>query len=173
MRRLLILPLLFAVVACPRDKRHARTDSLPVDTGMKLDTTPTNLGDVPANIGKAVPDTFTPRKLPTTGSAGGEVVPPAPGPLTAAVEREQSMTKFCFQEFGQKADPTLRGNVAMLVTVRAAGITDARVADSKWSSRAGGAVNRCLNERARQAWRLAPGAVQPGRYVVQLTFTGT
>jgi hypothetical protein len=61
----------------------------------------------------------------------------------------------------------------MLVTVGSSGITEARVADANWTSRAAGsAVNRCLNERAKLAWKLAPGAVRNGSYVVQLSFRG-
>ena len=174
MRRLLILPLLLVVAACPRDKKTAARDSIPVDSTLALDTTPADLSGLKANLPAAAPDTFTPRQPPVAarGSSAGEVVPSAPEPLMAAVQREQSFTKFCFQEFGQKSDPTLRGNVAMVVTVGSNGITDARVGDSKWSSQSGRAVNRCLNERARQAWRLAPGAVRNGRYVVQLSFSG-
>jgi hypothetical protein len=93
--------------------------------------------------------------------------------LVDAVEREQSATRFCYTEFGQKADPTLRGNVAMVVTINNNGISDARVGDAKWtSSSAGRAVNRCLDQKAKQAWNVAPGAVKPGKYVVQLSFSG-
>jgi hypothetical protein len=83
------------------------------------------------------------------------------------------MTKFCFTEFGQKSDPTLRGNVAMVVTVSANGISNATVGDARWSGQtAGKAVNNCLNQKAKLAWKLAPGAVKPGKYVVQLSFSG-
>ena len=72
-----------------------------------------------------------------------------------------------------KADPSLRGNVAMVVTIGGSGVTDAEVGDSKWTGAAAGrAVNRCLNQKAKQAWNVAPGAVKPGRYVVQLSFSG-
>jgi hypothetical protein len=99
--------------------------------------------------------------------------PEAPSPLLDAVEREQSATRFCYTEFGQKADPSLRGNVAMVVTIGNSGVTDARVGDAKWTGSAGRAVNRCLDQKAKQAWNVAPGAVKPGRYVVQLSFSGT
>jgi hypothetical protein len=90
-----------------------------------------------------------------------------------AVQREQSFTRFCYTEFGQKSDPTLRGNVAMVVSVGASGITGARVGDSNWSGQnAGRAVNSCLNDKAKMAWKLSPGTVKPGSYVVQLSFSG-
>jgi hypothetical protein len=90
-----------------------------------------------------------------------------------AVQREQGATRFCYSEFGQKADPTLRGNVALAVTVSRTGISDVHVGDSRWTGNAAGsAVNRCLNQRLKQAWKLSPGAVKPGIYTVQLSFSG-
>jgi hypothetical protein len=62
----------------------------------------------------------------------------------------------------------------MVVTIGSSGVTEATVGDSKWSGAAAGrAVNRCLDQKAKQAWNVAPGSVKPGRYVVQLSFTGT
>jgi hypothetical protein len=90
----------------------------------------------------------------------------------AAVDRERSFSRFCYQEFGQKVDPTLAGGVAIVVSVGKSGITDAKVASDSWSSNAGGAVNRCLDQRASAAWKLADGAVPAGKYVVRMTFTG-
>ena len=89
-----------------------------------------------------------------------------------AVSRERTSSQFCYQEFGQKVDPSLTGGVAFVVAIGSTGITDARVANDSWSSNAGTGVNRCLNERAASAWKLAAGAVPAGRYVVRMTFTG-
>ena len=170
----MILPMMLLFAACPKDKT-AKRDSMPIDT-THLDTTQaTDLSQLKTNLPPAEPDTFKQRKLPTatTSSAGGGLsVPAAPAALTEAVQREQSMTKFCFTEFGQKSDPSLRGNVAMVVTVGASGITNAAVGDARWSGSAGKAVDSCLNQKAKLAWKLAPGAVKPGKYVVQLSFSG-
>ena len=170
----MILPMMLLFAACPKDKT-AKRDSMPIDT-THLDTTQTaDLSSIKTSLPPAEPDTFKQRKLPTatTGSAGGGLsVPAAPGALTEAVQREQSMTKFCFTEFGQKSDPSLRGNVAMVVTVGAGGITNATVGDARWSGSAGKAVDNCLNQKAKLAWKLAPGVVKPGKYVVQLSFSG-
>ena len=89
-----------------------------------------------------------------------------------AVARERTSSQFCYQEFGQKVDPSLNGGVALVVTVGGSGITDAKVASDTWSSSAGKPVNRCLDERAESAWKLAAGAVPAGKYVVRMTFTG-
>lgn len=169
-----VIPLVLLLAGCPKDEKQARRDSIPVDT-THLDTvTATDLSKIQANIPAAEPDTFKKRKLtPPPSMASSENVPRAPGELMDAVEREQSVTKFCYTEFGQKVDPRLSGNVAMVVTVGSEGITNATVGDSRWSgSAAGRAVNNCLNQKAKQAWKLAPGAVKPGKYVVQLSFSG-
>ena len=180
-QRLALLPLLAILAACPGDKK--KTTQLPVDT-MKpestkvatTDTTPTDLGTVKTNLPKAAPDTFHQQKLtPSGGDVGSSSrtsFADAPAPLLDAVQREQSATRFCYTEFGQKADPTLRGNVAMVVTIGNSGITEAHVGDAKWSGSAGRAVDRCLDQKAKQAWNVAPGAVKPGHYVVQLSFSG-
>jgi len=156
MNRLALIPFALVLAACPPDK--------PKPAPVQADTTPLNMDSLKTAIPPAAPDTFkrpVARVLP----------PPAPPALLEAVEREQSFSKFCYQEFGQKSDPTLRGGVAMVVTMGKNGIEAAKVVDDSWSSRAPGrAVNACLNEKAAQAWKPDPGAVKPGDYVVQLTF---
>ena len=182
-KRLAFLPLLAIALACPGDKKkdtaQLPVDSLKADSTKTLataDTTPADLGKIKTNLPKAAPDTFHEQKLKPSGGgvgdAGRSSFADAPTPLVDAVEREQSATRFCYTEFGQKSDPTLRGNVAMVVTIGNSGVTDAKVGDAKWSGTAGRAVNRCLDQKAKQAWNVAPGAVKPGRYVVQLSFSG-
>ena len=170
MKRLALVPLMMLLIACPRDKREADTlavEPVPVDT--------TDLSEVASNIPDAAPDTFKARQpTPPPRAATSSPIPQAPAALMAAVQREQSFSRFCYQEFGQKADPSLAGNVAMVVTVGSQGVTDARVGDSNWSSSAAGsAVNRCLNEKAGIAWKVGAGDVRPGKYVVPLSFRGT
>ena len=173
MKRWLAIPLLGVMLACPRDKKE-RAENIPVDTA-KADTT--NLSNVASSMPATAPDTFKVQKLTppagaTGGGSGGESgLPQAPPELLAAVEREQGTSRFCFTEFGKKADPSLRGGVTMMVTIASAGVSEARVQNSQWSGSAGSAVNRCLNERAERAWKVAPGVVKPGRYAVRLNFT--
>ncbi len=142
---------------------------------MQIDSTPVDLSKVQTSLPPAAPDTFKPLKLPTsTGrSSGGGGYPMAPAALMEAVSREQAFSRFCFQEFGQKNDPSLRGSVSMIVSVDANGVSDARVGGANWSSNMGSGVSRCLNEKAKKAWKLAPGAVKPGTYAVPLRFSGS
>lgn len=178
MKRLALLPFAVVLMACPGDKKPQRAASIPIDTAPPpADTAQTNLSTIKANTPTAAPDTFRQRKLVPSGAEaagrGEPGLPEAPQPLLDAVEREESASQFCFVEFGKKSDPGLRGNVLMAVSVGGGGITGARVASSAWSGPAGKAVNRCLDERAARAWKLAPGAVKPGRYSVRLTFSGS
>lgn len=150
------------LAACPGERAKPRANAVVEDT------TPINLDSVRTAIPAAAPDTFKPPVAEPVRAR--PQIPPAPPALVEVVQREQSFTKFCYQEFGQKVDPALRGGVAMVVTVASAGITRARVADDSWSSKAGKAVNACLAEKAPTAWTPPPGAVKPGEYVVQLSF---
>ena len=165
---------LIAVTACPgerRDKDSAKAAAIPVDT------TPTDLSKVQTSLPPAMPDTFKAPARTVARRSAGEVVreppiPPAPPALMEAVSRERTFSRFCYQEFGQKVDPTLTGGVALVVTVGASGLSDAKVASDSWSSNAGAAVNKCLDQRAASAWKLTRGAVPAGKYVVRMTFSG-
>jgi hypothetical protein len=146
------------------------TKQTPVDTTFKVDTHQVPLESLTTNVPPPAPDTFTPPKIETRPAPTRPQYPMAPEALMEAVRREQSFTQFCYQEFGQKSDPQLRGGVAMLVTVGTSGVTAAHVANDSWTSKFGKAVNRCLNQRAKDAWRLPAGTVKSGQYVVNLTF---
>jgi len=172
-----LLPLLLiGLAACPKDKKKPGADSVAVAPPIVADTDTTDLSSVATNLPPAAPDTFKPVPLPKPARQAPPApsYPQAPSALMEAVQRSQSVSKFCYQEFGQKVDPTLRGGVAMLVTVGSSGgITDATVANDNWSSRTGKAVNQCLNEKAKLAWKLTPGDVKAGKYYVQLAFSGS
>jgi len=163
----------FATVAigCPGERRDRAGDS--ARAAVPVDTTPMDLSKVETSLPPAAPDTFQAPTRRVARRSGGEVappIPPAPPALMEAVSREQAFSRFCYQEFGQKVDPTLSGGVAVVVTVGQSGVTDAEVANDSWSSKAGAAVNRCLNQRAASAWKLGAGAVPAGKYVVRMTF---
>lgn len=174
---LLVLAIAFVLVLVFRHP-GGRTGAGNADSSraaVPVDTTPVDLSKVQTSLPPTLPDTF---KGPArTRRSAGEVVreppiPPAPPALMEAVDRERSFSRFCYQEFGQKVDPTLRGGVAFVVSVGSAGVADAKVASDSWSSNAGSGVNRCLDQRASTAWKLAPGVVPAGKYVVRMTFTG-
>jgi hypothetical protein len=170
MKRLAIILVALVAIAALVFLVRPRGDRQVADT-TPIDTTAVALESLTANVPPQAPDTFKPvepTRLPDPATR--RVIPDAPDALMAAVEREKDFTQFCYEEVGLKTDPTLRGGVAFVVTVGAQGVTGARVASDNWTSGAGKAVNRCLNERARQAWKLKPGEVKAGQYRVPLTF---
>ena len=167
MKRLLLVPLMFALMACPKDKKAS--DTIP---RIPLDTVPQDLSNIQTSLPPQDPDTHKVAKAPPTPTTAGRTYPSAPEALMQAVSREAASTEFCYNEFGLKVEPSLRGNVALVVTVGSRGVTAARVGNSNWAPRSGGAaVNRCLNEKAKDAIKLAPGAVKNGEYLVQLSFS--
>lgn len=126
---------------------------------------PVDLSKLSSNIPRASTDTFTMRRLEV------EKIPDAPAALMDAAEREQGISRFCYQEYGQKVDPKLIGAVALVVTIKGNAIADVKIGADDWSSAAGRAVVRCLTQKAPQAWKLLPDArIADGRYVVQLQF---
>src|SRR3982751_1745463 len=93
-------------LGCPGERRKASTDS--ARAAVPVDTTPMDLSKVQTSLPPATPDTFKGQRKPRRSA--GEVVreppiPPAPPELMAAVDRERSFSRFCYQEFGQKVDP--------------------------------------------------------------------
>ena len=169
-----IMVVATVAIGCPGERRDRAADS--ARAAIPVDTTPMDLSKVETSLPPAMPDTFQGPVRRVARRSGGEVaaeptLPPAPPALMEAVSRERAFSRFCYQEFGQKVDPSLRGGVAVVVTVGQNGVTDAAVANDSWSSDAGAAVNRCLDQRAASAWKLAAGAVPAGKYVVRMTFT--
>ena len=172
MNKAFALLAITTVLACHKDKQPPATAT----AAPPIDTTPVDLSKVQTALPKAAPDTFTPPPKPKAESLVAQApdYPPAPEALMASVKRESAFSRFCFEEYGEKLDPTLRGGVAMLVTVSSQGVSDAKVANSRWSSKQPGAgVDQCLNEKAKLAWKLEPGEVRSGQYVVQMSFRGS
>ena len=156
--------VLLLLVACGGgDTRRAAAPA----TAMRADSAAsTNLSGLRANIPSALPDTFTPIRRRVIAN-----IPDAPQALMDAAEREEGISRFCYQEHGQKVDAKLVGAVALVVTVEGNAVRGARVGSDDWSSAAGRGVNNCLVQKVPQAWKILPGArVADGRYVVQLRF---
>ena len=169
-----VVCLTMLALGCPGERRAKRAADSARAAAIPVDTTPMDLSKVETSLPPSLPDTFKGPAKPVARREGVREppIPPAPPALMDAVQREGSSSRFCYQEFGQKVDPTLKGGVAFVVSVGSGGITNARIASDSWSSKAGAAVNRCLDDRASSAWKLAAGAVPAGKYIVRMTFTG-
>jgi hypothetical protein len=159
-------PLLLSLIAIAACSDAPKPDAQAAPPKLASDSAPADLSKLKANIPAALPDTFTPLTMVRVKG-----IPDAPAVLADAAEREQGISRFCYQEYGQKVDPRLIGAVALVVTIEQNKIQGVRVGAEAWSSRAGAAVERCLVQKAPQAWKLLPGErVEDGRYVVQLRF---
>ncbi len=171
MSRALLSISVLALLACggTPDKPAASNADAAKALASAADTTPpADLSKLNTNIPAAVADTFTPIKPRPLVVAK---IPDAPTALMEAAEREEGISRFCYQEYGQKVDPKLIGAVALVVTVDDNTVQKVRVGADDWSSGAGRAVNACLTQKAPQAWKIVPGSkVAPGQYVVQLRF---
>jgi len=167
-----MLVCLAALAAACGGAKPRATDSAAAAFAAAPDTQKVDLGAVKTGLPPTVSDSFVaPPKHPPLRIAN---IPDAPDDLIAAVEREEGISRFCYQEFGQKVDPKLVGAVALVVVVDVGKIWTARVGADDWSSPAGKGVNECLTQKAPQAWKLMPGAKVPaGKYVVQLRFRPT
>jgi hypothetical protein len=133
---------------------------------LEVDTGHVDLSGMKANLPPPSADTLTAMK-----PFAAKTYPDAPTPLMDAAERESGISRFCYQEYGQKSDPKLVGAVALIVSVDMNVIQNVRLGAEDWSSKAGRGVNDCLVQKARQAWKLLPGEnVAEGKYVVQLRF---
>ena len=170
--RSFLLAAPFVAAACGGDSPGKSTAAAVAAFSVPADTQKVDLGAVKTGLPPSVNDSFV--APPRTPRLRIENIPDAPEALMEAVQREEGISRFCYQEFGQKSDPKLVGAVALVVVVDVGKIWTARVGADDWSSKAGTAVNACLVEKAPQAWKLLPGArVAPGRYVVQLRFRPT
>lgn len=162
---------LFLTLACAEspsakpESAGAPQAAAPAAVAVPAEPAPVDLSKLQSNIPKASTDTFTFRPLRV------EQIPDAPQALMDAAERERGISRFCYQEFGQKVNPRLTGAVALIVTLEANVITAARIGADDWNAPHGKAVNRCLVQKVPQAWKLLPDAdVKDGRYVLQLQF---
>jgi len=169
--RVIAVGAFLVAAACHGDKQSPPVATVAVAPPPAPDTMPADLSKVQTKLPPVTPDTFTRPKAQF--DAPSLDYPAAPAALRETVEREQAFSRFCFEEFGQKADPTLRGGVAVLVTIADNTVQEAKVANSRWSEKAPGEqVNQCLNDKARLAWKLGDTTIKPGKYVVQLSFRG-
>lgn len=157
------LLILCVVTACGGERPPGQAEGA---ARLAADTAHADLSGLRANIPPPSRDTFT-----APSRTGVANIPEAPRELLDAAEREEGISRFCYQEYGQKVDPKLVGAVALVVTVDANAIKAARIGAEDWSSRAGNGVMSCLVQKAPQAWKILPGVRVPsGRYVIRLRF---
>ncbi len=171
-RRFSLLPstIYLLAAACGGEKAAQKPEPAPSQPPVALDTARADLSQLATSLPPAASDAPPPVAAPDPSTIPSIArVPEAPAALMDAVEREEGISRFCYQEFGQKVDQQLRGGVAAVVTVAGGKVVRLRVAADTWSSLAGKGVNACLAEKAPRAWTM-PEPVKDGQYVVQMRF---
>lgn len=101
-------------------------------------------------------------------SAGGRDV----SDLGTFVRRHEAQLRFCYQERGLKANPSLAGTVTVAITIAASGnVTGARVTNRTWSGAGSSEAEACMLQRIR-GWNF-PRASDSGAGTYSFPFNFT
>lgn len=93
------------------------------------------------------------------------------GELGTFVRGRESQLRFCYNEYGLKANPALAGSVTASVTLTpAGGVTGVNVTNRTWSGEGASDAERCIAEKIR-AWRFPPSEAGGGTYSFSFSFT--
>lgn len=94
------------------------------------------------------------------------------GALGTAVRQHEPQLRFCYEEYGLKANPQLAGSITLALTMDAMGaITRATISERTWSGAGVTPTESCILDRA-QAWRFPDAAGNAaGTYEFSFNFT--
>jgi hypothetical protein len=121
-----------------------------------------------AGIGHAGVAVSAPRAVAGAplGSPGRDV-----GALGNAVREHEPQLRFCYQEYGLKANPSLAGSVTLALTIDVAGtITGVTIPQRTWAGSGVSATEGCILDKVR-AWRFPSAAGGAGTYEFSFNFT--
>ena len=121
-------------------------------------------GVTAARVSVRAPAVLDAKKI---GGAGRDV-----SELGNFVRSRQEQLRFCYEERGLYANPSLAGTINVSITLSGSGnVTGAEVTNRKWSGGGGGAeVESCIIQRIR-TWRFPSSAAGGGTYVFPFNFT--
>ena len=107
-----------------------------------------------------------PIDAPTVGGLQRDV-----GELGTFVRTRESQLRFCYNEYGLKANPSLAGSVTASVSLTpAGGVTGVNVTNRTWSGAGAGDTERCIADKIR-AWRFPSSEAGGGTYSFSFSFT--
>ena len=107
-----------------------------------------------------------PIDAPTVGGLQRDV-----GELGTFVRSRESQLRFCYNEYGLKANPSLAGSVTASVSLTPAGaVTGVNVTNRTWSGEGAGDAERCITDKIR-AWHFPPSEAGGGTYSFSFSFT--
>ena len=93
------------------------------------------------------------------------------GELGVFVRSRESQLRYCYQEFGLKANPALAGTVTVAISLTGSGdVTGVNVANRTWSGPGAAESESCIRNKIRQ-WRFPAAAEGGGTYTFPFNFT--
>lgn len=116
-----------------------------------------------AEVRVAAPSVVAP---PVGGGPGRDV-----GELGVFVRSREPQLRFCYTEFGLKANPNLRGSVTVNIVVSGSGaVSGANVAGRTWSGAGASEAESCIRQKIR-SWRFPGTASGEGTYAFKFNFS--
>jgi hypothetical protein len=93
------------------------------------------------------------------------------GELGTFVRSRESQLRFCYNEYGLKANPSLAGSVSASVTLTpAGGVTGVDITNRTWSGDGASETERCIADKIR-GWRFPASEAGGGTYAFSFSFT--
>ncbi len=103
---------------------------------------------------------------PAGGGPGRDV-----GELGSFVRSRESQLRFCYQEYGLKANPNLAGTVTVAITLSGSGsVSDVDITRRTWSGAGASEAEGCIRSRVR-SWKFPASATGAGTYGFPFNFT--
>jgi outer membrane biosynthesis protein TonB len=103
---------------------------------------------------------------PPIGAGGRDV-----SDLGTFVRRHEAQLRFCYQERGLKANPSLAGTITVAITIAESGnVTGARVTNRTWSGAGSSEAESCMLSRIR-GWNFPRSEGGAGTYSFPFNFT--
>lgn len=107
-----------------------------------------------------------PIDAPSVGGAQRDV-----GELGTFVRSRESQLRFCYNEYGLKANPALAGSVTAAVGLSPSGsVTSVNVTNRTWSGAGASETERCIADKIR-GWRFPSSDAAGGTFSFSFSFT--
>lgn len=93
------------------------------------------------------------------------------GELGQFVRSRESQLRFCYQEYGLKANPSLAGTVTVAISLTGSGdVTGVNVTNRTWSGPGASEAESCIRNKI-EAWRFPSSDAGGGTYSFPFNFT--
>jgi hypothetical protein len=93
------------------------------------------------------------------------------GELGQFVRSRESQLRFCYQEYGLKANPSLAGTVTVAISLTGSGdVTGVNITNRTWSGAGASEAESCIRSKI-QSWRFPASDAGGGTYSFPFNFT--